>query len=166
MRQESLVTESIRREMIRHFKIKLPTKFAWLGIVVLLGLVSCSDGQGGKTNADHASHDSVMQKTATSGGALQPVPEEYKAGEERFNGLCARCHGMAGKGTNMGPPLVHKIYEPSHHGDFAFMRAAMQGVRAHHWKFGNMPKISEATPDDITKIIFYVRWLQRQAGIY
>ncbi len=73
---------------------------------------------------------------------------------------------MAGRGTNMGPPLVHKIYEPSHHADFAFMRAAMQGVRAHHWKFGNMPKISDATPDDVTQIIPYVRWLQRQAGIY
>ena len=64
----------------------------------------------------------------------------------------------------MGPPLVHKIYEPSHHADFAFMRAAMQGVRAHHWKFGNMPKISEATSDDVTKIIPYVRWLATAGG--
>ncbi len=39
------------------------------------------------------------------------------------------------------PRLVHKIYEPNHHADFAFQRAAAQGVKAHHWKFGNMPKI-------------------------
>ena len=132
-------------------------------MAVLACFVGCSDEQG-ETSSNHASHDDVVQETAAPRGSAQPVPEEYQAGEERFNGLCARCHGMAGRGTNMGPPLVHKIYEPSHHADFAFMRAAMQGVRAHHWKFGNMPKISEATSDDVTQIIPYVRWLQRQAG--
>ncbi len=148
-------------QMIRRFKMKR----AWLGMAVLACFVGCSDGQG-ETSSTHTSHDDVVQETAAPRGSSQPVPGEYQAGKERFNGLCARCHGMAGRGTNMGPPLVHKIYEPSHHADFAFMRAAMQGVRAHHWKFGNMPKISEATSDDVTQIIFYVRWLQRQAGIY
>lgn len=147
--------------MIRRIDMKL----VWLGTAVLICVVGCSEGQG-ETSSTHASQDGIMQETAASRAASEPVPEEYHAGEERFNGLCARCHGMAGRGTNMGPPLVHKIYEPSHHADFAFMRAAMQGVRAHHWKFGNMPKISEATPDDVTKIIPYIRWLQRQAGIY
>lgn len=28
-----------------------------------------------------------------------------------------------------------------------------------------MPKISEATSDDVAAIIPYVRWLQREAGI-
>ena len=58
------------------------------------------------------------------------------------------------RGTQQGPPLVHKIYEPSHHADFAFQRAAAQGVRAHHWKFGNMPKIESVTPDDVTHLSF------------
>lgn len=140
-------------------------KLRWLGTAVLICVVGCSEGRG-ETSSKHASQNGIVQETAASRAASEPVPEEYQAGEERFNGLCARCHGMAGRGTNMGPPLVHKIYEPSHHADFAFMRAAMQGVRAHHWKFGNMPKISEATPDDVTQIIPYIRWLQRQAGIY
>ncbi|MFM7841547.1 MAG: cytochrome c, partial [Nitrospira sp.] len=68
--------------------------------------------------------------------------------------------------TQQGPPFVHKIYEPNHHGDAAFQRAAALGVRAHHWQFGNMPKISSVTPADVDEIIKYVRWLQRQAGIY
>lgn len=100
--------------------------------------------------------------------ASQPasVPVEFKKGEAAFNANCARCHGERGVGTSQGPPLVHKIYEPNHHGDAAFQRAAALGVRAHHWSFGDMPKIATATPADVDEIIKYVRWLQRQAGIF
>ncbi len=93
------------------------------------------------------------------------VPTEFKDGEEKFNASCSPCHGTQATGSAQGPPLVHKIYEPSHHADFAFQRAAAQGVKAHHWKFGNMPKIEGVTADDVTQIIGYIRWLQRQAGI-
>ena len=92
------------------------------------------------------------------------APEEFQQGETKFNANCARC-GQQAAGTTQGPPLVHKIYEPNHHGDIAFQRAAANGVRAHHWKFGDMPKIEGVTPADVEQIIQYVRWLQRQAGI-
>ncbi len=97
-------------------------KSVWLGTITLFCFVGCSDGQG-ETSSKHASHEGTVQEIVVSREVLKPVPDEFKAGEERFNDLCARCHGMAGRGTNMGPPLVHKIYEPSHHADFAFMRA-------------------------------------------
>lgn len=93
------------------------------------------------------------------------VPAEFQKGEAKFNANCARCHGEQARGTAQGPPLVHKIYEPNHHGDFAFQRAAANGVRAHHWQFGDMPKIEGVTADDVEQIIKYVRWLQREAGI-
>jgi mono/diheme cytochrome c family protein len=93
------------------------------------------------------------------------VPAEFQAGEAKFKVNCARCHGEGGVGTNQGPPLVHKIYEPNHHGDAAFQRAAANGVRAHHWQFGDMPKVEGVTPQDVDDIVKYVRWLQRQAGI-
>ena len=93
------------------------------------------------------------------------IPPDLQAGEAKFNAHCARCHGPQASGTAQGPPLVHKIYEPNHHGDFAFQRAAANGVRAHHWTFGDMPKIDGVTPTDVDHIIKYVRWLQRQAGI-
>jgi len=96
----------------------------------------------------------------------EAVPPELQAGEAAFKANCARCHGEQGVGTNQGPPLVHKIYEPNHHGDAAFQRAAANGVRAHHWQFGDMPKIEGATPEAVTHIIAYIRWLQRQAGIF
>jgi hypothetical protein len=40
------------------------------------------------------------------------------------------------------------------------------GVKAHHWEFGNMPKIEGVTPEDVDQIVKYVRWLQTQAGIF
>lgn len=100
-----------------------------------------------------------------SAGYAASVPAEMQKGEAKFKAFCARCHGERGVGTALGPPLVHKIYEPNHHGDAAFQRAAATGVRAHHWSFGDMPKIEGVTPADVTEIIAYVRWLQRQAGI-
>lgn len=93
------------------------------------------------------------------------VPSDLKKGQAKFAAHCARCHGDGGVGTAQGPPLVHKIYEPNHHGDQAFQRAASSGVRAHHWNFGDMPKVEGVTTDDVSEIIRYVRWLQRQAGI-
>jgi cytochrome c len=100
------------------------------------------------------------------GQSKPAVPAELKSGETLFNNHCARCHGARGTGTSNGPPLVHKIYEPNHHGDAAFQRAAAMGVRAHHWQFGDMPKISGVSPADVEQIVTYVRWLQRQAGIF
>jgi len=167
MREKLRVSNRSGRSAVERIRMirRMEMKPVWLGLVALTCFIGCSDGQG-ETSSTRASHDGVTQAVGASRGSSETVPEEVKAGEKRFNVLCARCHGMAGRGTNAGPPLVHKIYEPSHHADFAFMRAAMQGVRAHHWKFGNMPKISEATSQDVTQIILYVRWLQRRAGIY
>ena len=110
----------------------------------------------------------LLLLTAVACGAKQDtvtMPAELQKGEAKFNLNCARCHGEQAAGTSVGPPLVHRIYEPNHHGDAAFQRAAANGVRAHHWKFGDMPKIEGVTSDDVTQIIAYVRWLQRQAGI-
>ncbi len=94
------------------------------------------------------------------------VPVEFQKGEAAFNSNCARCHGGSGRGTDQGPTFLSRIYHPNHHGDQAFYRAAMQGVRAHHWKFGNMPPVEGMTKDLMVEIISYIRWLQREAGIY
>ena len=106
--------------------------------------------------------DSSQPKPAAGEGT---VPAELQAGEAKFNAHCSACHGPKAIGTQQGPPLVHKIYEPNHHGDAAFLRAAEFGVKAHHWEFGNMPKIEGVSSADVEQIIRYIRWLQRQAGI-
>jgi len=101
--------------------------------------------------------------------AATPVPKPPPAlmnGENLFNTHCARCHGLGARGTPVGPPFLDKIYEPNHHADIAFYRAPELGVRAHHWKFGDMPKIPGVSRDDLAQIIPYIRWLQKEAGVF
>ena len=98
------------------------------------------------------------------------LPEELSAnaeiGKRAFEAKCAVCHGANAAGQNgVAPPLVHKIYEPSHHADMAFVMAAQNGVRAHHWNFGNMPPVEGLTQGDVMMIATYVRELQRANGI-
>ncbi|WP_273439963.1 c-type cytochrome [Sedimenticola selenatireducens] len=91
---------------------------------------------------------------------------KYGLGMNRFRTLCSSCHGKWGDGTEQGPPLLHSFYKPTHHSDEAFYRAAREGVRAHHWKFGDMPQVEGATRKDVDKIIPFIRWLQKENGIY
>lgn len=96
---------------------------------------------------------------------LPRFSEAAKQGAELYSANCIACHGKNTMGTENGPPFLHKIYEPSHHGDASFQRAAKSGVRAHHWPFGNMPPVPAVTPADVTLITKYVRELQRANGI-
>jgi len=87
-------------------------------------------------------------------------------GKKGFDAVCAACHGENAAGRQgMGPPLIHRIYEPSHHGDMSFLIAAAQGVRAHHWTFGDMPAQPGLTPANVKAIVTYVREVQRANGI-
>ncbi len=95
-----------------------------------------------------------------------PTPAEYAAGDSLFTQHCLECHGESARGTEQGPPLVHRTYEPRHHADITFQRAVEFGVAAHHWRFGNMAPVPGATRDAVERIIAYVRWLQREAGIF
>jgi mono/diheme cytochrome c family protein len=92
--------------------------------------------------------------------------EQQQMGQRAFDAACASCHGANAQGRqDIAPPLVHKIYEPSHHGDAAFILAAQNGVRAHHWRFGDMPPVPGVTRAEVMDIIAYVRALQRENGI-
>src|SRR5439155_7813333 len=102
---------------------------------------------------------------AAAADAPKP-PGDLMKGERLFNNNCAQCHGVGAKGTPLGPPFLDKIYEPNHHADIAFYRAAEMGVRAHHWKFGDMPKVPGVSKEDVAQIVTYIRWLQKQAGIF
>lgn len=102
----------------------------------------------------------------TAGLRLLAVPAELREGEALFTRHCAACHGEAALGTETGPPLVHPVYHPGHHADAAFLLAVLRGVRAHHWSFGDMPPLPMVSRDEATAVVAYVRWLQREAGVY
>ncbi|MGB0663022.1 MAG: c-type cytochrome [Pontibacterium sp.] len=96
------------------------------------------------------------------------VPELSKTaqmGQGFFNQTCAQCHGENGSGTQAGPPLIHKIYEPSHHGDPSFFNAMRKGVRSHHWSYGNMPAQPQVGFMQANAIVAFIREVQRHNGI-
>nr|WP_245837845.1 cytochrome c [Tropicimonas sediminicola] len=106
------------------------------------------------------------------GGPMVEVqlPVELSAdaqlGKAVFDAICADCHGENAAGRHgVGPPLVHKIYEPGHHGDMAFQLAVRTGVRAHHWSFGSMPPVEGVSDSEIARVTLYIRELQRENGI-
>jgi mono/diheme cytochrome c family protein len=108
----------------------------------------------------------------TAGGVLVQVAlpdtlsENAQIGKRAYEANCAACHGPNAAGQDLiAPPLVHIIYEPSHHGDESFQRAAAMGVQGHHWSFGNMPPVEGIASVDVTMIVAYVRELQRANGI-
>ncbi len=87
-------------------------------------------------------------------------------GKTGFEAKCSVCHGLNAAGQDgVAPPLVHKIYEPSHHGDEAFWLATQRGVSSHHWRFGNMAPVDGLTRADVKMIVTYIRELQRENGI-
>ena len=132
-------------------KIFVRTRLFWM-LFAAFFLVAC-DGKPGKRDANPY--------------YLPPdgfVADKYK-GAELFRKYCSGCHGRYANGSNKGPPLVHKTYNPSHHADLAFNLAVKNGVRRHHWRFGDMPPQPGVSPQAVGHIVAYVRTLQRQAGI-
>jgi mono/diheme cytochrome c family protein len=90
---------------------------------------------------------------------------EAVKGEKLFNNTCASCHGVALGGAETGPPLLDDIYRPGHHADLAFYSAVKNGVKQHHWRFGDMPPVAGVGPKDTAHIIAYIRRQQRVIGI-
>ena len=141
----------------------MPCKLSCLfaGTLALLLLAGCAGaatpGAANVTSPTPQSSDSVNTPVASPSAS---------AGESLFNVKCAVCHGERAVGTETGPPLVHRVYEPGHHPDFAFHNAVNNGVMSHHWPFGDMPPVPNLSEEDVDNIICYVRGLQRAEGIF
>ena len=105
-------------------------------------------------------------RTTADAVVIPKFSAKARAGARLFAANCAFCHGENATGTEQGPPLLHKVYEPGHHPDRLFQRAVTHGVLSHHWQFGNMPPVSGLSRKDVAKIIAFVRELQRANGIY
>ena len=105
--------------------------------------------------------------TSVTGGSEAPedASGDPVAGAALYANNCASCHGADLRGTDMGPPHLHPVYEPGHHGDASFRLAVQRGVQPHHWDFGPMPPIDGLSDAEVDDIIAYVRQEQRAAGI-
>jgi len=119
-----------------------------------------------------ADQNSALAVAPLANGAMVSVSlpvqlsDQEQMGNRAYDAVCAACHGVNAQGQEgVAPPLVLRIYEPNHHSDMAFVLAAQNGVRAHHWKFGDMPPVEGVTKADVLNIVVYVRALQRENGI-
>lgn len=102
---------------------------------------------------------------ASRGVTMPQLSPQAVQGQRAFDANCAQCHGSYGLGTDKGPPFLHAIYNPGHHPDEAFVRAVRQGVRQHHWQFGNMAALPTVSEAEVLQIVRYVRELQEANGI-
>lgn len=138
------------------------------GVAVLLGAVAVA-GWTLRREAAAPTPDDAAQQGAPIVEVTLPdsLSETAQLGKRAFEARCAACHGANAAGqAGVAPPLVHRIYEPGHHGDAAFQQAARAGVRAHHWPFGDMPPVEGLSAAQVTYITRYVRELQRANGIF
>ena len=142
------------------FKLRLIFIMTAISVAVAMATVGCSSAE---TPTYDTPSDSGSGQPAVVVPALSAMAGD---GQQVFNTTCVLCHGVNAAGTNQGPPLVHKIYEPGHHGDFSFRAAVSSGVPAHHWNFGNMPPVPGVSDEEVEQIICYVRELQRANGVF
>ena len=124
-------------------------------LILLVGLFSFLT-----LNKKGSEEKAIVQTTMPS------LDNAFAKGATLYAENCAQCHGKSlGGVVGSGPPLAHPYYNPGHHGDKAFYRAVENGVQAHHWQFGNMPKIDSLTRRDVQRIIEVIRRVQRANGI-
>lgn len=104
--------------------------------------------------------DGVAASVPTSAGTALAVPD----GAAVYQQYCAECHGVDLRGTDKGPSQLSIIYEPNHHGDYAYRVAIRDGTREHHWWFGDMPPVEGITDLEIEKVISFIRAEQQRLG--
>jgi len=142
-------------------------------ILIVVGAAALGAGVWLLRGATPDAGPAPIVNTAMHGAAATPANEiivprltaPAALGQEFFTARCAACHGANAAGSENGPPLIHPIYVPSHHGDYAFVSAARNGVRAHHWRFGDMKPVANVTDAQLGWIIAYVREVQRANGV-
>ena len=87
-------------------------------------------------------------------------------GKLNYDAYCGECHGENTVGSDKGPPFLHRVYHPGHHGDQSFFIASKQGARAHHFGFGDMKPVENVTDPQLQTIVDYVRAVQKANGLF
>ena len=131
----------------------------------IVGVVAAAAIIGVVVSMQWSDDDHAHSDESVGAITIPPLSTEARAGHALFERNCMSCHGKHATGSDQGPPLVHRIYEPNHHGDASFRLAVRNGVRSHHWSFGDMAPVDGVPDEDVSKIIRYVRELQRANGI-
>lgn len=83
--------------------------------------------------------------------------ELRRAGHKLYNAQCLNCHGVNGRGTSFGPPLIHALYERGNLSDRAFLQAIFYGTPQKHWSYGAMQPLDGLSQVEAAQILAYIR---------
>ncbi len=133
--------------------------------VALFATLSVACGADASERGDSSAAEPIPTQapdvTAPAGTAAElAIPD----GAEVYQQFCAECHGVDLRGTDKGPSQLSIIYEPNHHGDYAYRVAIRDGTREHHWWFGDMPPVEGISDLEIEKVISFIRAAQQRLG--
>ena len=112
----------------------------------------------GRFGFDNDGSDTVLKAGLDSAQIRQE-------GHRVYNAHCMRCHGVSGRGTSFGPPLLHHLYSASNLPDQAFASAVLYGVKAQNWSYGDMQPQTGLSQTQIAMIAGYIRAEQKEAGL-
>lgn len=138
---------------------------------ILARFAAAYDAEIRRRKPEYEAHRVTIEKLhgSTTGSEAAKTSNQIRkrpeSGAQLFESKCAGCHGPSASGSDKGPPLVHRIYEPGHHADASFYQAVSRGVKSHHWSFGDMPPIPGIVVEETGQIVSYVRKLQMKNGI-
>lgn len=147
---------------------------AAVATVVAIGMMWIVAGRSGEVGGSGPDATSAASGQAVAEGAPlvevtlpSALPPDAEIGERLFDQACVACDDTYGAGRDrMGPPLVHRAYEPFRHGDASFLTAVRNGAREQDWSFGDMPPLEERLTDaEVGYLVRYVRELQAANGI-
>lgn len=134
-----------------------------VGLVAFAFAVACgadAGDAGDSLAAEPAPTSSTAAPPSASTAAAPVVPD----GAAVYQQYCAECHGVDLRGTDKGPSQLSIVYEPNHHGDYAYRVAIREGTREHHWWFGDMPPVEGMTDLEIEEVISFIRAEQQRLG--
>ena len=90
------------------------------------------------------------------------VPEDYVAGQKYFHQVCANCHGADAAGGNKAPTFLQEKFHPTNITNGKIVSTILNGSSS-----GAMPSQKNKVNDEqIREIIKYIRFSQREAGVY
>ena len=127
---------------------------------LVIAVIAKSGDEGG--NADRPSDIAII--SADQFNIPAQDPKLIAEGEMLYQASCALCHGSDLRGTELGPSHLSVVYQPGHHSDIAFSLAARNGVRSHHWRFGDMAPVEGLSDADLERITAFVRETQLTNG--
>lgn len=142
----------------------LPATAAAIQVVVLLCLAMSLLLTGCQGTAFRIDGGPTMSGASAAPTATPSLPAELSAGRALYRTHCQSCHGVAGAGSEMGPPMVHELYRRSNLSDEDIAGSVLFGTKQKNWEYGDMFPVAGVEVPQIEAITRYLRHLQDETA--